>query len=239
MDTPFADLGPRPSGAFADPAWIMSRARAIVLERLSRLRQPVTVAELSGMTGQHPNTLREHLDALVEAGFVARSLDEPPGGRGRGRPALRYEVRPAEEAQPQVREYAHLAGALAGHLSRTSADPQRDAEDAGRHWGRDLVAQDPPAPGADRARHVLAVLDRLGFEPEHGPDGLVLLLRCPLLEAARRQPDVVCHVHLGLVQGVYESLGPPVEGVSLEPFAEPGACRLHLAGAAALGGGAP
>jgi hypothetical protein len=49
-----------------------------------------------------------------------------------------------------------------------------------------------------------------------------------LLEAAHQYPDVVCGVHLGLTQGALEEFGADPVGTELLPFAEPGACRLHL-----------
>ncbi|HJA62039.1 MAG TPA: hypothetical protein H9788_13210, partial [Candidatus Brevibacterium intestinavium] len=54
------------------------------------------------------------------------------------------------------------------------------------------------------------------------------LTRCPLLEAAHEHPDIVCGVHLGLVRGALEVFGDPAAESELEPFSEPGACRLHL-----------
>ncbi|WP_284304826.1 helix-turn-helix domain-containing protein [Mobilicoccus caccae] len=64
---------------------------------------------------------------------------------------------------------------------------------------------------------------------EHGRPILKVRLReCPLLEAARRNPDVVCSVHLGAILAAYESRGEPTEGIDVVPFAEPGACLAYL-----------
>ncbi|AZL11275.1 transcriptional regulator [Brevibacterium aurantiacum] len=56
----------------------------------------------------------------------------------------------------------------------------------------------------------------------------VRLTRCPLLSAAHQYPDIVCGVHLGLVRGALDVFGDRDSDSELEPFAEPGACRLHL-----------
>jgi predicted ArsR family transcriptional regulator len=56
----------------------------------------------------------------------------------------------------------------------------------------------------------------------------VRLRRCPLLEAARQEPEVVCSVHLGVLEGALEALGSLCVRPTLVPFAEPGACRLTL-----------
>ena len=57
----------------------------------------------------------------------------------------------------------------------------------------------------------------------------VELRTCPLVDAARRHPEVVCQVHAGLVSGADAVYGGSGEGVRLVPFASPGACHLTLA----------
>ena len=135
--------------------------------------------------------------------------------------------------------HAGLATALAGHIARTSQNPQADALDAGQTWAAELLAADAPkTPGRRSARpsaiaarrRVVALLDGLGFDPVADTSTrIVALRRCPLLDAARRHPDVVCGVHLGIVKGALEVMGADARHASLEPFAEPGACRLTLA----------
>jgi hypothetical protein len=39
---------------------------------------------------------------------------------------------------------------------------------------------------------------------------------------------VVCGVHLGIVRGALEEYGADSDRTDLQPFAEPGACRLDL-----------
>ena len=56
----------------------------------------------------------------------------------------------------------------------------------------------------------------------------MLLRTCPLLDAAKRHPEVVCQVHLGLVAGALEADDHSAEGLGLRPFARPGACELAL-----------
>jgi predicted ArsR family transcriptional regulator len=50
----------------------------------------------------------------------------------------------------------------------------------------------------------------------------------PFLELAEGYDQVVCAIHLGLMQGALTGLGAPVTATRLEPFAEPGACLAHL-----------
>lgn len=207
-----------------------------MLELLQQRGTATTIAALAAELGVHPNTARGHLDALVADGLAVR---EQAVTSGRGRPAWSY-VAAADRVEPdsRVREYAGLATALAAHIARTSPDPVHDALAAGRAWGRELAGDahasarppDRHGKGAVAARRaVLGLLDGLGFDPEADDAATTAALRrCPLLDAARRHPDVVCGVHLGLVRGAMDVLGGDPERTDLTPFAEPGACRLTL-----------
>jgi predicted ArsR family transcriptional regulator len=78
------------------------------------------------------------------------------------------------------------------------------------------------------------LLTGLGFDPTADSRVQTVRLRqCPLIAAAREEPEVVCSVHLGIVRGALESWHTRSDGTSLVPFAEPGACLLHLTGATA------
>jgi predicted ArsR family transcriptional regulator len=216
----------------------LSPARAGILEVLNDQPQPCTVRALSALTRQHPNTIREHMDALVADRLVARNRDS---AQRRGRPAWLYSATADLGSETGAREYAGLASALAAQISRTSAQPRAEAIEAGRVWGRDLVRRPregvvPEAATVTSAvaarREVVTLLEELGFAPI--PDArvaVVKLHRCPLLEAAHHNPEVVCGVHLGIVRGALESFGNDPdrsERTALRPFSEPGACRLDL-----------
>ena len=201
-----------------------------MLEVLDERGEPLSLAALATATGLHVNTLREHLDALAGAGLVRR---ERAPVAGRGRPAWLYSAVPDDELPGGVAEYAGLASALAETIEQTSGSPRRDAIDAGRRWGRQLATARGPGTGddADARRAVVKLLDGLGFAPQ--PDArhvVVRLTRCPLLEAARRHPEIVCGVHLGIVRGALEVQGGEIDGANLFAFSEPGACLLDLSG---------
>lgn len=219
-------LGPAPAGGAIAR---LGAQRAAVLDALRQHGAPTTIAALAAELDVHPNTARGHLDGLVESGLAVR--DRAPV-TGRGRPAWTY-VAVSDAIEPAPGDYAGLAAALAAHIARTSADPMAEALDAGRAWGTQIAAghRAPRRPGVAGARHaVVAILDELGFDPRADRHATtVALRRCPLLDAARRYPDVVCQVHLGLVRGALETLGGDPEPTELLAFAEPGACRLNLA----------
>ena len=223
----------------------LSTARAGILDVLIDQPEPCTVAALSALIRQHPNTIREHLDSLLYDRLVVRTRAQ---AQGRGRPPWLYGAVPGAGSEPGSREYAALASALAAQIARTSRQPGADAIEAGRMWGRELVRlsqmsngpvsqSTAPRPavapsGVAARREVVNLLDGLGFAPSADPRARVVKLRrCPLLEAAHQQTEVVCGVHLGIVRGALEQLGNDpdrTERTALQPFSEPGACRLDL-----------
>ena len=222
-------FGPRPPVRRPPKRARLSAARLQVLETLAEQPEPCTVSAIAAILHQHTNTTREHLDGLVRLDFAVR---ERGVADGPGRPPWRYQCVEEYETSSSAAEYAGLASALADQIARTSSDPHGDALAAGQSWGKTLIARDdaPPAAAIEPARKtVVELLERLEFSPEPSADGTtVRLRRCPLLEAAYRNPDIVCAVHLGLVQGALSELGMSPDGTSLLPFAEKGACRLHF-----------
>jgi predicted ArsR family transcriptional regulator len=216
----------------------LSGARAKILKILVDHPKPCTVTSLSIQTAQHPNTIREHLDGLVDDGLAIRYRTPT---QLRGRPAWLYES--AVDSDPRGQEYAGLASALAGQIAKTSAHPRADAIEAGRRWGRELVQMSSAAAGATSKSEVepsatannlelLALLSELGFAPSLDPQlNVIRLHRCPLLEAAYRFPEVICGVHLGIIRGALNELGADQDQsghTDLQAFSEPGACRLEL-----------
>jgi predicted ArsR family transcriptional regulator len=205
----------------------LTPARSIILEQLQQLAEPTTATAMAAQLGQHANTVREHLEALVERGLAKR---EPAPVNGRGRPGWIYSpAASTPEPDTRVRHYTALALALAAQIKRSSRHPEREALAAGEAWGQGLVAGSRPMAATPARRRLLKVLADLGFDPRADARGTtVRVFRCPLLDAARQEPDVVCMVHLGLVRGVLAGLGAPHAQASIHPFAEPDACVLHL-----------
>ncbi|KAB1990085.1 helix-turn-helix transcriptional regulator [Streptomyces triticiradicis] len=203
----------------------LSRQRRDVLQHLRGQAAPVTATTLAHVCALHTNTVREHLDALVDDDLVVRERSAPAG---RGRPAWRYRARPPQ-ASP-AREYAGLAAVLAAQIARSSTDPRADALAAGEDWGRVLTAgQEPTADPEEARKRLLHLLGEIGFAPEaDARTRRVRLRRCPFVETAREHPGVICGVHEGLARAALGALGETPQDVELLPFAEPDACRLHL-----------
>jgi len=213
-------------------------SRVRVLEFLRARGAAATAPEVADQVGLHPNTVRLHLDHLAEAGLVAR-VAEPRTGPGR--PRLLYSASapspalapPQPDGAPED-GYQVLAGILAGHLEGSSPHAAAEAADAGRAWARSLTGREPaPERGAvtdaEATARVVQVLDDLGFQPSLAGGGVVDLHRCPFQQVAEQHSQVVCGVHLGLMQGVLDELAAPLRAARLEPFVAPGLCRAHLA----------
>ena len=203
----------------------LTNAQQVVLEILRDQPDLVDVDALARHLGRHPNTLREHLTSLVDAGLVERH--QAPAD-GRGRPRWLY----GAAGSAEVDENAELAAALAWRIAHREPDPPAAIRDVSRHWAGEIVSrlglarQRTPRDG--RAQ-VVEVLDGLGYAPR--PDARldkVALTRCPLLQVASNVPEVVCQVHRGLVEELLDASGADRGRVTLEPFAEPGCCALRL-----------
>jgi len=206
--------------------------RRQVLEAIHRSPVPLGASEIAGQTGIHPNTARFHLGALMADGVIERAVEEPSGP---GRPRVVYRARPGM-ARGGERRYRVLAEILVGCVSGTAAS-HRAAADAGRAWGEQLIGRTAPFQQVTRAEavtRVLGLLDELAFAPEtvtseDDPPDRVRLRHCPFLELASRHRDIVCPLHLGLIQGAFAALASPVTATELTPFAEHDACVVHLA----------
>lgn len=217
--------GPSPVTSDEAPGKLTS-AQSLVLQALLDHGGPARIHELSAATKLHGNTVREHLNALAKAGMVRHRVASP---LGRGRPSSLFEVIRAR--QPT----AELAVALAAELSDAASDPAAAAERAGGMWA-DLDCAD--AADSDSSRSALElVLQRLtehGFAPlpQQAAQATlsnqldIHLHRCPMLAAARQQPEVVCNVHLGLIRGWLKDHDGTA--ADLKPFAGSGYCTVRL-----------
>ncbi len=216
----------------------LGQRRAGVLDLLRAAHSPVSVREIADRTGLHPNTARFHLDALVDAGLATRATRARAAP---GRPSMAYQA--IEGGAPGQRQYRLLAEMLASLIAGVLPEPGEAAAEAGREWGRYIT--EPPAPfqrmdACGAVEGLAATLRELGFAPEavaDGADGAEYQLRlrqCPFREVAEVHQEVVCQLHLGLMQGALDQMRAPVTADRLQPFAEAGVCVAYLAGSRSL-----
>jgi len=215
-------------------------SRVAILEILRATDVALDVPAIAAQVGLHPNTVRSHLDRLVEVGLAAETVE----ARVRpGRPRLFFHATAPAVEVPED-SYRLLAGLLAGGLAGDAPSGAAAAAEAGRRWGRQVAEADSgptdveseSGPGTPVGR-IVQILDEVGFEPRLAGTGdagdagdvVIELHRCPFLDVARDHSGVVCSVHRGLMEGALERLHAPGVGVTLEPFARPGVCLAHLA----------
>lgn len=231
---------------------LASASRVTLLDALQH-RDGMTVTELAEIAGIHPNTAREHLARLIDAGFVAC---EPEDRRTRGRPRMLYRVvakpehvatpgHAADERDATAREEL-LRLLVQGFGTGTPADVER-ARDLGRGAALDpgtLLGSPAHGPRLDDGHDPLAVIDdsgrtqialledhlvATGFDPAVGADGLEYTTHgCPFFDLARKHPDVVCRLHEGLLEGVLARSRGPWSLERIGMFAAPGQCVVRL-----------
>ena len=209
----------------------LESGRLRVLERLRGAPGGLAVTDLAAELGLHSNTVRFHLNRLVAAGLVTREVARRDGP---GRPRLTFAAVAEDDLPSGQRNYRLLADMLAGFLAGTSPDAAGQSEELGRTWGRYLATRPAPArqvTEAESLRELLRVLDDIGFSPrlaENDHEPQVLLRHCPFREVADAHRDVVCSLHLGVMQGVLSEQRAPVEVTQLRPFVEPSLCVTDL-----------
>lgn len=203
---------------------------AIYLE-LARSPRPLSTAEVASSLGLHLNTVRPHLERMREVGLLEA---RPDTSGGVGRPQKLYEL--AEDApglglEPPV--YPMLARMLLD-VAVASGTEEGVVIEAGRSSGRTLAhrAEDGRAassPGGTGAM-TLDMLEDLGFDPasvtEDGTTS-VAFGHCPFGDLANAQPQVVCALHRGLMEGFTEELG----GATVQNFCDLSArtpCRAEV-----------
>lgn len=204
--------------------------RQLLAELIDASDTAVTIAEIADRLEIHPNTVRFHLDALVADGQIERVLGSPTG---RGRPAQMFRTR--QGMPPNGPRNYRLLAEIGLSTIAGEPDPAAKAVQAGQAWGGFLIER--LAPGItlteDEAVHrLLDLLTGVGFAPEQEPSfsgSQIGLRNCPFLELVETQPQqIICKLHLGLMQGAMAALKAHTTVDQLEPFAEPGLCLAHL-----------
>ncbi len=206
-----------------------SRARA--LRALQDAGRPIGVQEMSALLELHPNTARIHLDALTDAGLVSRERQQRDTP---GRPRTVYAAAPGG-AQDGPRNYRMLSQVLTSVLAASLPEHGEVTLEAGRAWGRYLSQRPIPyqqvdAEGTVDQLHTL--LAQVGFAPERGGTRStprpIRFRNCPFREVAEDHPDIVCTIHLGIMQGALDEMDSPLTADRLEPFVQPTLCVGYL-----------
>lgn len=177
---------------------------AIYLE-LARASNPLATAQIAESLALHPNTVRPHLERMREVGLLEVVTD----ARGTvGRPQHRYSLAPDAPALGFEPPAFPVLARMLLRLASAAGLPAADAVDAGRDQGEAAARSgDLTVPCEDA---LIAELAILGFDPESvAEDGnmTVGFTRCPFRELAEADPELVCGLHRGLVEGFVDARG--------------------------------
>ena len=179
---------------------------AIYLE-LARSSQPRTTAEIAEALQLHPNTVRPHLDRMRDVGLL--QLDVETRGEV-GRPQHRYSLAADAPSLGLEPPSTVMLSTMLLRLVEMSGIKGADAAEIGRVHGADDAERYVDAPSSLEA--LVSQLDRVGFDPvvadgEDDETVVVAFAHCPFRSFAEANPDVVCSLHRGLVEGFLDRLG--------------------------------
>lgn len=184
---------------------------------------PVTLVEVAEVLGGHPNTSRQHLDALAAAELLeVTDVPRPTSGRRPHGYSLTDSGRRAL-APSDGGGYREIVEAVAAHHA-ASGRGRAEAGEIGELWGERVVASGE----VDTSGSITEMLDMLGFDPAPAPDGDGYVLRsCPLIAIAQETPEFACTLHEGMLRGVLKRIGGDVR-VRLLPFYGIHGCKVTL-----------
>lgn len=199
------------TGAEADTS------REHIMRLLQEAEEPMTVEDISALTGLHVNTIRTHLEVLRAGGKIERTRQ---AAEGRGRPKWLYA--PAKTNDP----YHRLATQLTKALERADAET---AEAAAQRWrGADHVTQKAVETADEAVAVAAAALEQLGFDVEVSPVGdTVYLSACPYAALVAEHP-VICDIHANALEQVLAGTEQDVSLAALDIYPRPGVCVAHL-----------
>lgn len=218
--------GPRPQ---TPPPTLSAPRRRVLQATLELGGRDVTISQVAAQLGGHPNSARQHLDALVTQRMLTAGDVQSgrPGRRPRGY-SLTSLGRQGLGAG-RVDETRELAEVFASYLVSHGNGPEQ-AREIGNAWGDRRAGELTQEQTQRPLDAIVEVLDILGFDPttvETAEGEAVILRTCPLLEMAHQSPEFICNIHRGLIDGVMRRIGAR-EGIELLPFSDSHGCRLNL-----------
>ena len=200
----------RPTGYSA----ISNYSRVEILH-LVQDRPERTVAELVSATTLHPNTVREHLQRLMDDGYVVSATEHRTT---RGRPRVLYFATDGLTACSPVQHRKARAAAERGDLMRR------------------VLPGAPPELDTAALHQIDALVEDLvdaGFDPLVDESELTVeLTPCAHASAQADHRKVLCSVHLSIMQSVLNSADGPLSVDGMRSSCDPSECIVQLLHAA-------
>ncbi len=178
--------------------------RSRILRYVAESGRPVRVADIAAHLGLNHTGIRRHLAVLRDAGLV---LEERASPGVPGRPPLEYRAGPAAAVEPGGPGAYEELSLLLLDLRKRGRSPRA----IGVEEGRRVVGEGPTGESLERLEVEMA---RRGFEPELRRSGSAVELvagRCGVERAAAADPDVVCDIHRGMIEGMLQGTGGKLE----------------------------
>ncbi|MFJ4046335.1 helix-turn-helix transcriptional regulator [Microbacterium sp. NPDC089987] len=190
---------------------ISSYSRVRILH-LVQTRPERTIGELSEATGLHANTVREHLQRLIEGGYVIQATEHRTT---RGRPRTLYSAATGapEASSPIARDKVAEAARRGDLMRRILSEPDSEL-------GRDATYQ---------LDALVEHLEESGFEPIVDESRMTVdLTPCPHAASSPEHRPMLCQVHLGLMQGVLTQAGGPIAAECVQVTRRAEECTVQL-----------
>lgn len=202
-----------------------------VLTTLQQFPDGARAVEIAEQLGMHVNTVRGHLEELLQQEAV-RSISSP--AQGRGRPSLIFQVR-IPDNRSVAREYISLIEVMVstlGDSARPDAESMARARELGRQWARHMSSAGHNWSTIEEALTPLFHrLRDMGFDPSAQIDEAtgsadLALLSCPFVAGDLPPSPFVCAIHEGFIR---ETVGTesPLQ-ISLRPFDGEGRCTVNI-----------
>ena len=188
------------------------------------------MVQVADMVGIHANTARFHLESLVDAGLATREAEtsSQPGRR-----RILYSGTLPNQTHERAQGYRLLSEILTSTIANKFPEVGDEMYDVGLQWGSYLTSRPAPFETLDEDEidhRVMDKLDALWFAPEfrNTPRPHLLLHNCPFIESAKDAPNVVCRLHVGMINGSLAELHSTRRVVELDPLVQPHTCRAWL-----------
>lgn len=215
----------------------LTPAQQAMFDRICAESAPVTILDLTRITGLHANSIRESVDALLASGLIER-LRMPV--KGPGRPAWGFVARLREGAATPADIMRHQVRALYAFLRATSSDPVGRARQLGTFLADDALDlvkvpshEGRITPGFQMSEHMVKIrlfLTNFGMAAEQHPqEPTTLILHALPFSPGGRQDELASALREGFVGRTIERTGMGCVGVRFAPVpGEPKACLARF-----------
>ncbi len=185
----------------------------------------VDVASITRTFKLNHNAIRQHLNSLKHAALIIERVEER---QTRGRPRLLYRLNPEVRGKwTKSGPYLEVAKLLVETLKRKKSTYEIGKEE-GKHLAREIHKSSKPQNIIDTLLHDMELR---GFRPvklSHDSKTIFKLNKCPFEDVAKIDPDSICDLHRGLIEGMLEGLDSQVKIALIPKLPEFSGCKVEI-----------